>query len=25
VEDAVIEAYRGYAEIVDGDFRSLVG
>ncbi|MEJ1114756.1 lipoate--protein ligase family protein [Paenarthrobacter sp. CCNWLY172] len=25
VEDAVIEAYRGYADVVDGDFRSLVG
>ncbi|MGJ3191216.1 lipoate--protein ligase family protein [Paenarthrobacter nitroguajacolicus] len=24
VEDAVIEAYRGYADVVDGDFRSLV-
>ncbi|MCM0617659.1 lipoate--protein ligase family protein [Paenarthrobacter sp. MSM-2-10-13] len=25
VEDAVVEAYRGYAEVLDGDFRSLVG
>jgi len=25
VEDAVIEAYRGYAEVTDGDFRSLMG
>ncbi|MCP2047048.1 UNVERIFIED_ORG: lipoate-protein ligase A [Paenarthrobacter nicotinovorans] len=25
VEAAVIEAYRGYADVVDGDFRSLVG
>ena len=25
VEAAVVEAYRGYAEVVDGDFRTLVG
>ncbi|WOH17038.1 lipoate--protein ligase family protein [Paenarthrobacter sp. GOM3] len=25
VEDAVIEAYRGYADVLDGDFRTLVG
>ncbi|BCW59109.1 lipoate--protein ligase family protein [Arthrobacter sp. StoSoilB20] len=25
VEDAVVEAYRGYAEILDGDFRTLTG
>ncbi|SEJ69269.1 hypothetical protein SAMN04487917_11015 [Arthrobacter sp. yr096] len=24
VEDAVIEAYRGYADVLDGDFRSLM-
>jgi len=25
VEAAVVEAYRGYADVVDGDFRSLAG